>query len=161
MARSSKRRNSGWLILSVMLIAILITACTQKTVYHHYQHISAEGWERQDVMDFQIAPIKTSGNYQEEIGVRMQQNFPFTSMSVLVQQTIYPSMEYHYDTLECHFMDQQGRIMGNGISYYQYDFPLKTIALKEGDSLAVSIYHIMKRETLPGITDVGLKLVAE
>ena len=159
MARSSKRRNR--LVLSVTLMVILLTACTQKTVYHHYQHISTEGWERQDVVDFQIAPIKTSGNYQEEIGVRMQQDFPFTSMSVLVQQTIYPSMQYHYDTLECQFMDQQGKVMGDGISYYQYRFPLKTIALKEGDSLAVSIYHIMKRETLPGITDVGLKLVAE
>ena len=159
MARSSKRRNR--LVLSVALMVILLTACTQKTVYHHYQHISTEGWERQDVVDFQIAPIKTSGNYQEEIGVRMQQDFPFTSMSVLVQQTIYPSMQYHYDTLECQFMDQQGKVMGDGISYYQYRFPLKTIALKEGDSLAVSIYHIMKRETLPGITDVGLKLVAE
>lgn len=161
MAHSSSIRNNGWMILPVTLMVFLITACTQKTVYHHYQHISAEGWERQDIIDFQLAPIKTSGNYQEEIGIRMQQNFPFTSMSVLVQQTIYPSMEYHYDTLECQFMDQQGKIMGDGISYYQYAFPLKTIALKEGDSLAVSIYHIMKRETLPGITDVGLKLVAE
>ena len=159
MVRSSKRRNR--LVLSVALMVILLTACTQKTVYHHYQHISTEGWERQDVVDFQIAPIKTSGNYQEEIGVRMQQDFPFTSMSVLVQQTIYPSMQYHYDTLECQFMDQQGKVLGDGISYDQYHFPLKTIALKEGDSLAVSIYHIMKRETLPGITDVGLKLVAE
>ena len=42
------------------------------------------------------------------------------------------------------------------MSYYQYDFPLSTLRLKEGDSLALVVRHAMKREILPGISDVGI-----
>ena len=41
---------------------------------------------------------------------------------------------------------------------YQYIFPLKTLPLEKDDSLFIEIRHDMKREILPGITDVGIKL---
>jgi hypothetical protein len=40
----------------------------------------------------------------------------------------------------------------------QQEFPLPDISLNEGDSLSVTIHHIMSRETLTGISDVGLLL---
>ncbi|MBP7359673.1 MAG: gliding motility lipoprotein GldH, partial [Prevotella sp.] len=46
----------------------------------------------------------------------------------------------------------------NGISYYQYNFNISHIELHKGDSIHVCIRHNMKREILPGISDVGFSL---
>ena len=155
------RSKPFWNTLLVLLVAILSSACDQKTVYNKYHHISIQGWERQDTMTYDIPHINMSGKYEEQVGVRILQTFPFTNVSILIQQTVFPAMTSHYDTLVCRFMDNRGKIDGNGISYYQYIFPLKKIALENGYSLHVSIHHIMKRETLPGLTDIGFKLIAE
>ena len=55
-------------------------------------------------------------------------------------------------------IDSKGNVEGKGVSYYQYDFPLSTLRLEKGDSLALVVRHAMKREILPGISDVGIML---
>ena len=47
---------------------------------------------------------------------------------------------------------------GHGISTYQYNFHLTTLTLNEGDSLHIAVRHNMKREILPGISDIGIRL---
>ena len=41
---------------------------------------------------------------------------------------------------------------------YQYRFHLPDISLNEGDSLCFRIHHNMRREEMPGVSDVGLRL---
>ncbi|MBR1411819.1 MAG: gliding motility lipoprotein GldH, partial [Prevotella sp.] len=47
---------------------------------------------------------------------------------------------------------------GTGINHYQYTFPLATIDLEKEEALRIIIRHDMKRELLPGITDVGIQM---
>ena len=44
------------------------------------------------------------------------------------------------------------------MSYYQYQVPVNDITLQQGDSLHICVRHDMKREILPGISDVGIKM---
>ena len=44
------------------------------------------------------------------------------------------------------------------MSVYQFAFPVADVDLNEGDSVQIRIRHDMKREILPGIADVGIKL---
>ena len=62
------------------------------------------------------------------------------------------------DTVACQLTDRKGNAAGKGISYHQYQFPVTELMLQDGDSLFVSIRHDMKREILPGISDVGFSL---
>ena len=62
------------------------------------------------------------------------------------------------DTLDCELIDERGNAIGQGVGQYQYLFPLKTMQLHQGDSLHLSVHHDMKREILPGITGVGIKV---
>ena len=55
-------------------------------------------------------------------------------------------------------MDKYGTPLGEGVSYYQYRFDMNELNLNKGDSLVVYIVHNMKRELIPGISDVGLRL---
>ena len=76
----------------------------------------------------------------------------------LVEQTIYPAGNTVIDTLDCRLIDDSGIAMGQGVSQYQYLFPLKTLPLHCGDSLHLEVHHNMKRQILPGITGVGIKI---
>lgn len=133
-------------------------SCKRNVVYHHYQHTSIAGWERNDTISYTIPRIKTSGLYSIGVGLRITSDYPFTGLSLVVERKIYPSKDIRVDTLNCAIMDSKGNAEGKGVSYYQYDFPLSTLHLKEGDSLALVVRHAMKREILPGISDVGIML---
>jgi hypothetical protein len=58
--------------------------------------------------------------------------------------------------LPCRLMNKRGYTQGQGINYYQYEFIVADIPLNAGDSLRIGIRHDMKREILPGLSDLGI-----
>ena len=94
----------------------------------------------------------------EDLGLRISNEYPFMSLSLIVDQEVSSTHEKRRDTLACDLISGQGVVKGQGVSQYQYSFHLTTMELQSGDKLYVSVRHDMKREILPGISDVGLKL---
>lgn len=135
-----------------------MTACDRRTVCNHYEHTPVSGWERNDTLTFLTDTLPASGTYQEEVGIRISGAYPFMSISLIVEQTVLPLRQTFIDTLNCNLIDDHGNALGTGISSYQYLFPLRSIRLSSGHSLQVSIRHDMKREILPGVSDVGIRL---
>ncbi len=142
----------------VALMGLTCVACTQGTVYNQYMPTSLKGWERNDTILFQTDTMPETGDYLEEIGMRIKGDYPFMGISLIVEQTVIPSGKSYKDTLSCQLINEKGNIMGDGINHYQYLFPHTTLKLNKGESVRVAIYHCMKREMLPGISDIGLKL---
>ena len=60
--------------------------------------------------------------------------------------------------IRCSLISEHGVAKGRGISNYQYIFHLTTLKLEQGDKLRVAVRHDMKREILPGIADIGVRL---
>ena len=58
--------------------------------------------------------------------------------------------------LPCRLMNKSGHTQGQGINYYQYEFIVADVPLNAGDSLRIGIRHDMKREILPGLSDLGI-----
>ena len=152
------QRNNYTLLYIGVLVVLMLTACNDKTVYHNYEQTPPSGWEKNDQLSFTLPPIQETGNYTEEVGIRINGTFPFLSLSLIIEQTKLNTGERQCDTLVCELINKRGYPQGKGVSQYQYLFPLKTIQLNKGDSLRIEIHHDMKREILPGITDVGIKL---
>ncbi|MBR1504944.1 MAG: gliding motility lipoprotein GldH [Prevotella sp.] len=153
-----RRNKYTFLIYLCLLQVVMLTACKQRTVYHHYEHTPLSGWEKNDSLQFNIDTIRMAGTYAEEIGVRINGTYPFMQLNLIVMQTVKPAMKTHSDTLTCHLIDEQGQTLGSGVSNYQYTFPVTTLQLSEGDCVEVSVRHDMKREILPGISDIGFRL---
>lgn len=153
-----KSRYTLLYLLAGLWMMVLSTACEHRMVYNHYEHVTAAGWEKTDDISFDVRPVSSSGKYAELVELRINHDYPFTGLTLIVEQTIYPSKVMRCDTLNCQLIDQQGNTIGNGVSQYQYQFPLTTLRLAKNDSLHVSIRHDMKREILGGITDVGFCL---
>ena len=141
-----------------MVMVLLLTACQDNTVYHRYLHTNRTGWERNDTLRFLIPPVKEAGRYSEELGLRTDGNYPFMSLTLIVDQTKGNTGAVRCDTVECKLINNQGRPTGTGINHYQYTFPLATIDLEKEEPLRIVIRHDMKRELLPGITDVGIQM---
>lgn len=152
------RKNSRWVSLSVLLtVAISLASCDCKTIYYHFEHAPVAGWEKNDVLSFNVSPV-SEGTYREELGLRIDKSYPFMGLCLVIKQTILPSGYVHSDTLNCNLIDQNGNNKGPGLSYYQYTFHVNTLRLQEGDSLNITVKHNMKREIMPGIADVGIRL---
>lgn len=149
--------NKHWLTF-ILLAVCLFTACKQSTVYFHYEEIPESGWEKNDLLTFDTDKLANDATYEEEVALRINGKYPFMQLTLIVEQTVYPAGHMMTDTLDCDLIDERGNAKGEGISQYQYLFPLKTIQLHQGDSLHLSVHHNMKREILPGVTSVGVKL---
>lgn len=157
--KSPKMHKSKYTLYYITIGMVLtLAACQGRTVHSEYKHVPTTGWEKNDALSFNISPLKTTGTYQEEIGLRINSTYPFMGLTLIIDQTIIPSCETISDTLDCSLIDDEGNAKGPGIGHYQYEFPLTSLELQEGDSLHISIHHDMKREILPGIADIGITL---
>lgn len=146
------------ILLTLYIIAALVfvASCETNVVYDTYRHVSLSGWERNDTLVFDFGPVETSGNYHEAIGLRIDNSYPFKDLTLIVEQTVLPKKVIRYDTLRCSLTDSRGTPSGDGISCYQYNFILSDLNLERGDSVHVRLRHCMRREILPGISDLGL-----
>mgnify|MGYP004580451267 CR=1 FL=1 len=159
-----KRPFYTLLIIGAVLFCFSLSSCKESLVYDQFAHTPIAGWEKNDTLSFEIPPLTSAGYYQEQLGMRITGAYPFMGLTLIVEQTIYPDKHKKsekiekVDTIQCDLIDKNGITKGQGISYYQYNFPINVYRMNEGDSIHVTIRHDMKREILPGVSDLGLKL---
>lgn len=153
------------LVYFFMAMACLgfLAACNGSTAYDTYVHTPIAGWEKNDTLSFDVPPLAEAGHYQENLGLRITGAYPFMGLTLIVEQTIYHNKhkmvaESKRDTVNCQLIDQNGTSKGQGISYIQYNFPINAYSMHEGDSIHIAIRHDMKREILPGVSDIGVKI---
>lgn len=150
-------RNSVCKALAAMAAALAaLSACDENTVYNSYRPVGV--WERTDTVKFAVPQAKAEGTYTTEVGLRINAQYPFTGICIIVDRRIMPGDIRHSDTLNCKLIDKRGNALGHGLSNYQYLFATSQCRLKKGDSLFVNVRHHMKRETLPGLEDIGIKV---
>lgn len=148
-----------WLRLSAVFAFVLFTSsCDTDVVYDSFLHIPVDGWDKRDTLNFDVPKTKEDGLYRLEVNLRTTSTFPFTSITFVADQMTEPGHRLISDTLNCQLADDKGNVLGKGISLYQYKFILNDANLRRGDSLHISVRHIMKRETIPGISELGIKI---
>lgn len=147
-------------ILLCLLLLLLGTACQDKPAAYDYCATPLEGWEPGDTLKFRIDTIREAGTYAFSIGVRTSAStpYPYQSLWLVVRQHWHHPERVVSDTIECRLTDEKGDVAGHGISLYQYDREWRRVQLDSGDCADFSVNHIMRRELLPGVADIGIKL---
>lgn len=156
MARS--KNNVVATILIGLTVATALSSCDRKTVFDQYDHTPIAGWEKNDTLKFGPVKISTTGAYAENVGLRINGAYPFRGLCLIVEHAILPQGTITVDTLNCDLVDRKGIVNGRGVSFYQYSFPMKDRMFNHGDSIYIYIRHNMKREIMPGISDVGIEI---
>ena len=141
-----------------IIAATALQSCNESKVYDKYDHTPLSGWEKNDTLRFDIPRLTADGMYESTLGLRITDNYPFMGLTLIVEQRLMPADTIFTDTVKCKLTDRNGKTRGKGVSYYQFRFPVTKMQLSKGDSLHIRVRHDMKREMLPGISDVGISL---
>ena len=106
-----------------------------------------------------MTPAKDDAVLHEEVELRINSEYPFLGLCLVVEQTTFPSDVRRVDTLNCSLIDKGGSPKGKGVNYFQNRFLLTDLSVSEGDSVEIAVHHNMKREILPGVVDLGIRLI--
>ncbi len=142
----------------VLLCTLMLMGCTKGYTYHHFEHTEVEGWEKHNALHYAVPPVTNTADYGLCIDLRTTSDYPYTSITLVVEQQVFPAGRKLRNMVECKLIDDNGRRQGTGIGQYQYRFPIRTQHLNKGDSIDISIKHNMTQYILPGISDVGVRL---
>ena len=157
--RSQRNFRAYIYIIGVFALAALLFGCGRKPLFFAYSSTSVEGWEPGDTLKFHVDSVEQGGDYRLSLWLRtsVSEPYPFTSLWLVMRTQLHRPDTLLCDTTECRLINEQGESVGHGISLFQYSFPLKSLHLPTGSSADIRIFHIMRREVLPGITDVGVR----
>lgn len=145
-------------VLASLTVLICLISCDNRTDYHSYKHTPVAGWSNNDTVAFEIPRSKNNGSHRLFLGLRTSTAYPFMAIRIVVVQRIIPGNMTIKDTIDCDLTDAKGKTKGNGVGYRQYEFPITELQLRKGDSISVRVYHDMRREVVPGISDIGLRV---
>lgn len=150
------KENYSKLLIIVVTVALTFVGCNRKTIFSHYESTPVEGWEMGEDLLFDVGRVMEDGTYETAIGIRTTLDYPYTSLTLIVEQDVRPGLRKYVDTVSVELMDHDGTVLGKGVSAFQYVIPYRRLQLNKDDSLHVAVSHCMAREMLPGILDVGL-----
>ena len=123
---------------------------------HSYQPIKENCWNRTDSITFNLPSLTTEEKCSVLIGLRVTNNYPYESLVMEVTQNYQNPISHRVDTIKYHLTDKSGDFTEKGINYFQYETQGLPLDLKKGQTGEIIIRHLMHREELPGIMDVGI-----
>ena len=147
------------LSLAFCLLLLLWTGCDRNTLMHSYQPLSANEWDRGDTLRFTLPTISADENYSLVIGLRITDDYPYERLVFQVKQDYQNPSFQRVDTIFYQLTDKAGNFTKGGVNYFQYETESLPMELKKGQKGEVRIRHLMHREVLPGIMDVGIHII--
>lgn len=147
--------------ICILTLAVgILTSCEDSVVFHQYKSIDKEGWYVRDTLVFLCDTINGNGEYDAFLCLRTDNNYPyksFTALTKLYRNEKMENKEWQHSTTIA-IKEEDGTDIGQGVVFHTHEKLLNRLHLNAGDSLRIVIRHYMKRETMPGIRDVGIKI---
>lgn len=144
------------------LFLCFLIACHTDTKYHVYQSVPGKnGWLKQDSLTFNLPSSISAGEYRMEIGVRNTGGYPYRDiwLSVTRMEGLLPAQT---DTVHIYLADENGHWgHENAIGgLYQQTFICEKpiVLLNDSVECCFRITHLMRKNPLPGVSDVGIRL---
>ena len=151
--RMSKR------ILLFLTTVLLLASCDRSTLMHSYQPLKDNCWDRADTVKFALPSLSQDENCSVLIGLRLNNDYPYEQLVMQVEQNLQHPTAYKLDTIYYNVTDQGGDFTENGVHFFQYETQGFPLYLKKGQTGEIRIRHLMHREVLPGIVDVGIHII--
>ncbi len=141
-------------------ICLLLSSCGSEAWHHIYKPIPVAVWEKSDTLTYCLPEVPDSGLYDFYVDVRTTAAFPYTGLKVGALTCTDSFAAERRDTADLWVQTPSGIPSGEGITLICHETPLYRLFLCPGQRTTVRLYHVMRREDLPGVSDVGLKVVS-
>ncbi len=154
-------------LLSLSLAAVLLGAASCRpdpaTLVHEYRQVKGgAGWNVRDTITIPVPPVSRAGDYVLGVGMRVDNRFSWEGVWVEAELQADTPRVHYTDTLFVRFYDEKARPVADGVSLLQVEVRAdKPVSLSQGQRGRLRLRHLMRRETLPHITDVGACLRME
>jgi gliding motility-associated lipoprotein GldH len=148
-----------WALITFLSLGVLFGCQEEQRVYEKYLSIADYQWSFKDTLDFKV-PIKdTSNAYQLALKLRNKINYPYRNIWLLIQHEA-PSGKLSSIKAEFQLAKKSGKWTGQGIGdLYDHRFPVRqNISLTETGTHRFRVVHLMRKNKLPGVMNVGLQL---
>jgi len=143
-----------------MLLALLLQGCRPDDTTRCFVSCtpSPEGWEAGEALVFPVDTLREAGQYVLHVGVRTSaaEAYPYCNLALRLEEDFGRTRRTRL--LRLCLTDEHGDVSGHGVSRFRYEFPADTLRLAEGTAGTVTIVHDMRRQLLPGLTDVSVRL---
>jgi gliding motility-associated lipoprotein GldH len=142
----------------LITLIVLLSSCGRSTVYHTYQTVNADGWQRTDTLLYPIPSDIPEGDYTLEIGLRHHEDYAYRDLWIAYGFGV-PT-----DTACLTLAYKSGNWHGHGAAgLYQFTeyVPAKFHLAEARTDSVLRLVHVMRDKHLRGICDVGIRLVKE
>ena len=140
-------------------LVILLTACTGRTIYSHYEPLPLSGWHADSAMRYDFVITDTLQAYDLVINLRHTERYP--NQNFWVFAALYrDSLLLSADTLDYYLADQRGRWHGNGFGDRR-DMPMlykRQYLFEHAGAYHLSLQHGMRDTLLTGVSDIGFTI---
>jgi len=144
-----------------MLLAclLLLAACDQRVVYHHYEILPASQWQRQDTLYFTPSITDSETVYQADIEIRLLHPYPYRQVDLGYLYFGENKTLLERGTCQISTTDQYEDKNGEGIAgVYSYSVQVKPLRINKSGEYFIRIFPLTTDSILIGIQDVGIKL---
>ena len=143
--------------LFLALCAFALCSCDRPALYE-YHAVSQSGWMSTDTLRYELKEVPHDGWYSLTLGVRYDDTYAYDDLWLVVERR-QGDHSRHRDTLHMTTLQDTVGWQPRG-SVLRVHEELATSAHLSAQQMPVRllVYHIMHRQRLTGITDVGLKV---
>lgn len=137
---------------------MVMASCDDHVVYSDYRHVDMNGWYRDDTLKMTIADVQEDGHYKMNVNVRTANSIALKTLAVRLNTRITPLGKQECDTVYCNLFDDEGVRTGDGVAYAESSHSARPLYLHRGDTLEVSINHVMRSMYVSSVTEIGITL---
>lgn len=155
------RRSIVLLVVLLMGMTLLSSSClSPDKQYHSYRSMPSCQWAWGDTLLFIPSLSDSLSHYRYSVEVRHDNSYPFRQLSVAFSVTHQDdSVVCFADTLSCQLSNAQGVWQGEGWgNLFVSSHPGRTFTIPRSGKYLLRLSHLMQRDTLPGLFNVGIKL---
>ena len=144
--------------LSFCLILIL-GSCDHSRLFEEYRSVSDHNWYYKDTFEYEVNIRDTTSRYNLYLNLRNKLNYPYRNIWLMVS-TAAPEDQLSRTKREFKLANKNGEWLGQGLGdIYDHRFIMrKKVKFRNMGQHTFKINHLMRKDTLPGIMDVGLRL---
>lgn len=149
-------------LVPLLLAVLTCISCSHTHDYSGYLPVNPEGWAYGDRLDFKVATAYNSdsvvrGNIY--VSLTHDNNYEYNGLWLEVRYTPTGSNTQLVDTVHVEMCDDLGRWYGTGMpGYYQLIDTVTAVPVSIDTASVISVRHIMRVDTLPGISQVGISI---
>ena len=148
--------NNTYKFIIAITGTLILSACHDSIYYHHFEDTDTKGWTNLDTVSFEILAPEHDTEMALEVQARYTNKFEYKKLFLLIETECNGKIK-DTDTLSLDMFADNGGKTGNGITFVEENKDYKTITVRKGQKTKVKIVHNMRRQTIDGISGIGIK----